>query len=80
MDRNQLPGWSGESDHEDPSWPDPDMKKRVLLLAKLITSGLFGLYPAICLWGFHPLAVWLVASVFFYWFIGLCIKSFTGEA
>ncbi len=79
MSRSQLPGWSGESGHEDPNWPDQAAQKRVLLLGRLIGGGLLGLIPAICLRDFHPFAVWLVASLLLYWFIGLCVKSYTGE-
>jgi len=33
MGRSQLPGWSGESDDEDPNWPDPIAQKRIKQLA-----------------------------------------------
>ncbi len=70
MNESQIPGWSGESGKEDPSWPDQGAQKRLILVGRLLTSLIAGTIPAILLAGFHPTAVWLLASCAIFWALG----------
>ena len=81
MDGGRVPGWNGESGEdrwiqreEDASWPDQGAQKRLILVGRILTSLIAGTIPAILLAGFHPTAVWLLASSAIFWALGPAAK------
>jgi hypothetical protein len=67
MDGSRIPGWSGEPEQEDASWPDPAAQRRIRYFARIVASLLLGLIPAMLMRGSHPVIAWLIFTAIFFW-------------